>query len=268
MAGTPQGHPPVGQETEALPFVAPCRSLPAGAPLHWLRLGWEDLRGAPRLSLAYGAAVVALSYLISVLAFTFGGYILLLSLLSGFIFIGPVLAIGLYSVSRQAEQGRSPRLADCLREERRHLGNAMVFALILLVVFLLWVRAASMVHVFFPVEANPGWAGLAVFLGVGTVVGSVFAAVVFCASAFSLPMIMDRRVDVVTAVVTSTNAVLRNKTAMALWAGLIVVCVAVGFATAFLGLAIVLPLIGYASWHAYRDTVIADAWPRFEEGPS
>ena len=249
------------QSSAELPLAAPCRLLATDAPLRWLRLGWQDLRRAPRQSIAYGLVIVLLSYGVSALGYLLGDYILLLSLLSGFVFLGPVLAIGLYSISFQLEQGLKPKLGYCLRQERRHLGDALVFSVGLLIVFLVWARAASMVHVFFPMEAHPQWSDLITFLGIGTAVGSLFAAVIFSASAFSLPMIMDRKVDTVTAVVTSINAVLRNKGPMAVWGGLIVAAVAVGFATAFLGLAVLLPLIGHATWHGYRETIDPSAWP-------
>ena len=247
---------------DELPFVAPCRKLDSGAPLRWLKQGWQDLRRAPRQSLAYGVVLLLLSYAISLTAYHFGSIYLLIAMLSGFIFLGPVMAIGLYSISRQLQQGRNPELGYCLREERRHLGNELVFTVILLIVFLIWARSASMVHVFFPAEGGQEIADLALFLAVGTSVGTIFAAVIFCASAFSLPFIMDRKVDVVTAVISSVNAVLRNKMVMLIWSSLIVVLILVGFATAFLGLAVLLPLIGHATWHAYQDTIDASAWPK------
>ncbi len=141
----------------------------------------------------------------------------------------------------------------------------MVFALVLLVIFLVWARAASMVHVFFPVESNPEWQEIARFLVIGSAVGSIFAAITFAASAFSLPMIMDRQVDTVTAVVTSVNATLRNKVTMAVWIMLIVCCTALGFATAFIGMVVLFPLMGHATWHSYRETIDASAWPRHED---
>jgi uncharacterized membrane protein len=137
----------------------------------------------------------------------------------------------------------------------------MIFAVILLIIFLIWARAASMIHVFFPAEGSPSLADMAPFLAIGTVVGSFFAAFVFCISAFSLPMIVDRKTDMVTAVVTSFNAVLRNKAAMVVWVLLIVAAVAVGFVTAFIGFAVTLPLIGHATWHAYQETIDSSAWP-------
>lgn len=244
------------------PFVAPCRKLAAGAPLGWLKLGWQDFRRAPGQSLAYGLVIAALSWVVTAIGLKMGSYWAVLVLLSGFVFVAPVLALGLYSISRQLGAGMKPSLGRCFGEQRRGLGTAMVFALALLVVFLVWARAGSMLHVFFPVEAHPDWRQLAGFLAIGSAVGSVFALVTFAFSAFSLPMICDRDADAITAVVTSVNAVLRNKPAMLVWILLIVLLTAVGFATALLGLAITIPLLGYATWHGYRETIDASAWPR------
>jgi uncharacterized membrane protein len=181
--------------------------------------------------------------------------------LSGFVFVAPVLAIGLYSISRQLYLGEAPSLARCAAEVRRALGTAMVFALALLVLFLVWARAGSLVHVFFPVRSNPDWGQLAAFLVIGSAVGSIFALLTFVFSAFSLPMICDREVDAITAIVSSVNAVLRNKPAMAVWAMLIVGMTVFGFATALIGLGIAIPVLGYATWHGYREAIDAGAWP-------
>ncbi|MEJ2143323.1 MAG: DUF2189 domain-containing protein [Gammaproteobacteria bacterium] len=247
---------------ENLPFVAPCHVLDCHAPFRWLKLGWQDLKQAPRQSLAYGIFMVILSYLVSFMAYKLGSYVLLLSTLSGFVFIAPVLAIGLYSISCQIQRGEKPVLGRCLQDGIKHLSNEMIFAVIMLVIFLVWARAASMVHIFFPEKTNPEWSELITFFAVGSAVGSIFATVMFCSSAFSLPMIMERKVDVVTAVVTSINAVLRNKLVMLVWASLIVLLIALGFFTAMLGLVIILPLLGHATWHAYQETIDASAWPK------
>jgi uncharacterized membrane protein len=262
----------------ALPFVAPCRTLAPLAPLKWLRLGWRDMWSAPRQSLTYGLVVVVLSLALARIAIQFGGYWELLALVSGFILISPVLAVGTYVISIHLERGETPSLRRCLREEQRAFGNLMVFALMLMVVFLVWARAGSAVHVFFPMNEPPEWSDYLEFFGIGSAIGSIFASIVFSAAAFSLPMLVDRKADAVTAVVTSINAVLRNKPAMAVWAACIVLAVAPGFALLFMGhqrggglawimagLGITLPLIGHATWHAYRDTVDASAWPPNEE---
>ena len=250
------------KSAEDMPFVAPCRTLEITAPLRWLRLGWMDLIRAPEVSLIYGLALTLLSLLITVFTWRFGTMALYISLASGFIFIGPALAVGLYSISRQLEEGRKPVLGYCIREGHTHLRELLVLGVILLVVLLVWGRAVTIMSVFLPVQANPGWQQLLPFLGIGSMVGAVFAGVVFAASAFSLPMIMDRKADAITAVVTSINAVLRNKNPMLLWAVIIVLTVLLGFATALIGFLVLLPIIGHATWHAYKETIDASAWPK------
>ena len=170
-------------------------------------------------------------------------------------------------VNLQIERGETPTQLVSLREAGiRRLGAEMVFALFLLVVFLIWARAGSMVHVFFPMEANPELADLATYLAIGSAVGAIFAAITFAASAFSLPMLMHRDVDAVTAVVTSINAVLRNKPAMLVWVLCIVGLLVLGAVTAFIGFIVVIPLLGYATWHGYLETIDARAFPRHAEG--
>jgi uncharacterized membrane protein len=184
--------------------------------------------------------------------------------MSGFVFIAPVLAIGLYSISCQLQRGLRPKIGYCLREGRRHLGSEMVYSVILLIIFLLWARAGSMVHVFFPMESQPHLTDLAVFLTVGTLVGALFATLVFTASAFSLPMMLDRRVDTVTAVLTSVHAVMNNKLPLLLWALFIVLAMVICVMTALLGILVLIPVIGYATWHAYRATIDPSLWPEHQ----
>ena len=184
-----------------------------------------------------------------------------MSLLSGLVFIAPVLALGLYSVSCQISEGYKPRLTYCMREGRRHLGNELIFSLVLLVLFLLWVRAGSAIHIFFPLESDTELSDFIVFYSVGSLVGAVFAALVFCASAFSLPMMMDRDADAITAVLTSVNAVRKNKLPMVLWAVIIASSIALCFATAYLLMAVLIPMLGYATWHGYKQTIDASMWP-------
>ena len=248
-----------------LPFVAPCQKLTIDAPLRWLKLGWADIKHAPKQSLSYGGIIVLLSYIVSSMVLIYGGLGLLVSLLSGFLFLGPVLAIGLYSISCQIQAGMTPQLGYCLREGKRHLGNELIFAVILSVIFLVWARAASMTHILFPEVSNAVWTEFIPFLAVGTFEGAIFSAIIFCFSAFSLPMIMDRKTDVITAVITSINAVLRNKRVLFLWACLIVLIVTIGFATAFIGFIVLMPLIGHATWHAYQETIDSSAWPKHGE---
>ncbi len=256
-------------ETPAeMPFPAPCHTLAPSAPLRWLRLGWRDLTAVPRLSLTYGLVLTLISVLIASLTWRYGTLALYLGLATGFVFIGPVLAVGLYSISRQRELGLQPFMGYCIQQGVHHVRGLLVLGLVLLIVLLVWARAAAMVHVFVPVEAEAGWQGLIPFLAIGSAIGLVFASIVFSASAFSLPMIMDRKVDSITAVVSSIHAVLRNKGAMLVWGGLIGLVVLSGFATGFLSFIVLLPVIGHATWHAYRETIDASAWPKNMPGDS
>lgn len=249
-----------GKKVTEKAFIAPCRTLSTSAPMSWLKLGWADYVAVPGISWAYGLFVFVVSALMALLAWSVGGWVLLFAMLSGFVFIAPLLGFALYSVSRQLCQGRNPSLSKTLRASRRPFANAMVFGLVLLIIFLVWARAGAMVHIFFPVESEPSWTQIARFLGIGSAVGSIFAAFTFAASAFSLPMLANRDVDVVTAVVSSINAVLRNKGVMLLWAIIIVLLTIVGIATALLGLIVVIPWLGYASWHAYHEVLDVSEW--------
>jgi uncharacterized membrane protein len=249
---------------DEMPFVAPCKQLGVDAPMRWLKLGWRDMKQAPRLSLGYGLVTLLLGYLISGLAYRFGNLYTVLGLMSGFILIGPFVAIGLYSISCQLQEGRKPVLGYCLREGGKHVSNIILYGFILMVVFLIWARAASMLHVFYPVDIDASWNSFILYLGIGSLVGLLFATIIFCASAFSLPMIMDRKVDMITAVVTSINAVLRNKKVMFIWGLIIAISILLSFATAFLGFVILLPMIGHAAWHAYQETIDGQQWPRHD----
>ncbi len=254
-------------DRDELPFVAPCRILSPWAPFRWLRLGAADLVRAPRQSLAYGLAVALMIGVVCLLAWFRGSQWFMFAMVGGFVFLAPLTCIGLYAISAQLERGQDPLMARSVRAAfRRHFGNEMIFALALLVIFLLWARAAVMVSVFFPTEGEITIREWINYLGFGSMIGAVFAAVTFSASAFSLPMIMHRDVDSITAIVTSINAVLRNKFAMIVWLTLVVVLLVLGILTAFLGLVAIVPIIGYAAWHGYLETIDAEQFPRHSEG--
>lgn len=259
MATDPSQHP----DAEARPFAVPCATLDGGAPLRWLRAGWRDYRRAPGLSLLFGSVVLVVSLGVSALAWSLGRFALLAALVSGFVFIAPLLGVGLYCVSRELEAGRQPRLRDSFVLARRVVGQAGVFALAQGIVLMLWSRAGMMVNALVPIERDDLRTWLE-FLLIGSAAGSVFAVLTFAIAAFSLPMIADRDVDMVTAGVSSVNAVLRNKGVAAQWALWIVLLTALGLATAFVGLVLVMPWLAYATWHAYRETLDATAWPRLD----
>jgi uncharacterized membrane protein len=257
-----------GINRKDMPFVAPCRELSPWAPFRWIRLGVTDLVRAPQQSLVYGLTVAILIGIVSLLAWFRGSQWIMFAMIGGFVFIAPLACIGLYAISAQLERGQDPVLSRSFRAAfKRHIGNEAIFALVLLVIFLVWARAAVIVTaIMFPTDGEPTTSELLSFLAFGSGVGAVFAAVTFSASAFSLPMIMHRDVDSVTAIVTSVNAVLRNKGAMIVWLALIVLLLVLGVTTAFVGLIVIIPVIGYATWHGYEETIDASAFPRHSAG--
>ncbi len=258
---------PSKPDRDEMPFVAPCKKLSAWRPFAWVRAGIRDLMQAPQQSLIYGSVVAAMIAIVCLLAWLQGSQWFMFAMLGGFVFLAPLTCIGLYAISAQLERGQPPSMARSFRAAfRRYFGNEMIFALVLLVIFLVWARAAVMVTVFFPTDGAATTADLLWFLGFGSSIGAVFAAITFSASAFSLPMIMHRDVDSITAIVTSINAVLRNKRAMLVWLTIIVSSLLLGVATAFIGLIVIVPVIGYAAWHGYLETIDASDFPRHQVG--
>ncbi len=253
--------------SEPRPLVAPARELGLLAPFRWLRAGWEDFKRAPLQSLGYGIVLMLSAMFIAYMAWRVGSFTMVVVLMAGFIFLGPAIAMGLYSISRQLEHNGHVRMGACLRQGRKRIGNQMIYAAALLIVFLIWARASSMVHIFFPMSDAPEVGELLVFFGIGSGVGLAFALFIFCVSAFSLPMLLDRDVDAITAMLSSVNVVLRNTPVMLLWGALIAVLVLLGFGSGFFALAVILPVIGHATWHGYREAIDADAWEAVEPPP-
>jgi uncharacterized membrane protein len=247
-------------EPNELPFVADCRTLPYSAAFGWLRAGWKDLCKVPRITLIYGLVIFIVSWGVSLFAWWLGQFALLATLLSGFIYIAPMLAVGLHSVSKDMEDGRTASFRRSTRYMMKAIGDGGVYALMLLVILFIWSRSGMVLYAFFPVEEGDQQV-LLEFLAVGSLIGTFFAALVFASAAFSLPMIVDKQTDIVTACISSINAVLRNKPAMLVWALCIVVLTAIGFATAYLGFVLIMPWLAFSAWHAYRATIIGSAWP-------
>ena len=256
---------PVNQDN--MPFVAPCRHVPASAPWYWLCEGFADLRKARLQSLTYGLFMAVLIMFVTVMAWKYGRAWIMFPLLCGFVFIAPLTCIGIYAISAQLERNEPVSMRRSLRAAfRRYLGTEMVFALVLLVIFLVWARAVSVASIFLPDSANPGFGEMVTYIVVGSLVVALFLAFTFSASIFALPMIMHRNVDAITAILTSIKSVWCNKSAMLVWIGLIILGFAIGIATAGIGLIFFLPAVGHGVWHGYLDTIDAQQFPRHEVG--
>lgn len=257
-ASPPPYVPYVAQNTDPLIRL---NRLNAGAPLRWLRLGWQDFVNAPLIGLFYGACFAVMGIML-VLTFRHApAYVLALS--AGFVLVGPFLCLGMYDASRRLERGERPRLASSLVAWRSRTGAMAIFGTVLLVLEMLWARAAVVV---FALSFNgmPDFKGslLALFdpqnLGfiiTYLVVGGIFAGLIFAVSVVAMPMILDRETDAISAGLTSIRLCLAQPGLMLLWGALISTTVFVAMLPWFLGLLVAIPVLGHASWHAYRAAV-------------
>ncbi|UCC56467.1 MAG: DUF2189 domain-containing protein [Gammaproteobacteria bacterium] len=246
-----------GSGGNGVPLYAPCRKLSFNAPLRWLTKGWQDFQRAPLHSLVYGAIFVFIGWLLLYLAWTRDNDALIFSLLFGFLLVGPVLSFGLYDISHQLEQNREPSFRHERQKAFHEMGHELMLALMLGMMFVILATVVSMVMWTEPTPGQASTTSAVSFSSAASLlIAVIFAGVVFCGSAFALPMILHQDADATTALITSINAVLRNIPVMAFWALLIFVLTAAGFATALIGLAVIVPVLGYATWHAYRETII------------
>ena len=233
------------------------------APWHWLVLGWSDLRAHPAISLAYGLAFWAMALILGAVFRTKPEFTMTMA--SGCLLLGPFLALGLYEVSRRRMQGLIPSLAASATCWRGHLRSMGMLVGVLIVLELLWGRASLVVIAVFFNTGMPSSVGVmqAVFnpenldfVVAYAVVGGVFAALVFAIAVVSIPMILDSDTDAISAAITSVAVVLENTGVMLLWGGWIVMLTALSLLLPWaLGLLVVGPLLGHASWHAYRGSV-------------
>ena len=242
------------------------RQVPFDAPWRWLAAGWRDMWRVPGISLGYGAVFALAAFIIAAGLSRVGWASLMLALGGGFVLIGPLAAVGLYEASRRLEQGQPVTLRDVVSAGRRAPGQLAFFGVILAFAFFVWLELAFLSFMLFmgtrglppPSEFvptllfTPHGLGLLIF---GTLVGGILATIVFAISAISVPLMTTQRVDAVTAMAASVDAVIKNPKPMALWAVLIAAAMTLGLATLSLGLIVAFPLIGHATWHAYRSLV-------------
>jgi len=235
--------------------VIPCNELDYSDPIKWLALGFNDMKRAPLISLFYGIIFtlipVAITYLVSLT----GNHLVIAPALVCFMLVGPFLAAGLYEVSWEFKKGHSPSIWQSIKAMHRNSVHEWAFAILLLVIMIFWLRVASIIHALYPPYVSQDMSELIPFLIVGSVIGGIFSVLVFTISAFTQPMLVERKIDLMTAVLSSINAVWSNKGVMLLWAAIIFVTVVIGFFTQFLAFLGLMPLLGFATWHAYIDTI-------------
>lgn len=239
----------------------PLRPLRGDDPLRWLVRGWRDFRRAPGIGLFYGVCFALMGW---VLLWTYRhapAWVLALS--AGFLLAGPFLCLGLYDVSRKLEHGEPPDLGASLTAWDTRTGTMAIFGGVLLILEMLWGRASLIVFAV-SFDGMPDFRGSLTalldpenlaFIVAYLAVGAVFAGLIFAISVVSIPMILDRSVDAVSAGLTSLRLCLTQPWVMLIWGALITLLVVLAMLPGFLGLLVVGPVLGHASWHAYRSAV-------------
>ncbi len=243
----------------APPLLLP---LPLGQPFSWLARGARDVVSAPGVSLFYGLCFWAMALLLGWVFRARPEYTM--SLASGCLLVGPFLAMGLYETSRRREAGLPPSLGESLTCWDRHVSSMAMLVLALIVLELLWGRASLVVFAVFFNTGMPSTTGVVQavfnpqnwqFVLAYAAVGGLFAALVFCFTVVAIPMILDRDTDAFTAALTSMRVVLDNPATMLLWGLLITLLVGLSLLAWGAGLLLVGPLLGHATWHAYRSAL-------------
>lgn len=239
------------------------RGLPLMEGLRWLSAGWRDVWTRPASSLAYGLGVFLLSVAFIWTLVGFGRDYILFPALGGFMIVAPLLAVGLYEKSRAIGEGREISVGSMLLVRPRAGAQVFFTGLLLCLIMLLWTRAAVLLWaLFFGMTPFPGLDGVTeVLIGtaygwtmlvLGTAIGGVFAAFAFAISVFAVPMLLDRRVDALTAMGTSMKLVWNNLPPMVAWGAMVLLLFAACVATGLIGMIVIFPLLGHATWHAYR----------------
>lgn len=236
------------------------------APWNWLAAGWRDLWTLPNVSLAYGGCFAVGAVAMAFGLMEFGAQSLILALGGGFLLLGPLVAVGLYEMSRRLETNKTITLGEAANAAFTAKGQIAFMGIVLLLIFLVWIQLAFLLFMLFtgasvlppPSEFVPMLlftnAGLGLLI-LGTAVGGLLAAVVFAVSAVSVPLLMVKEIDAVSAISASLKAVESNPKPMALWAVLIAGFMTLGLLTLGLGLVIAFPLVGHATWHAFRELI-------------
>ena len=248
----------------ALDTLPAPRRVSFDAPWRWLAAGWSDIRTAPHVSLSYGCLFALAALVLALLLSGAGAHALFLPLAGGALLIGPLLAVGLYDASRRLQHDEPVELAEVAMAPLGARGQLGFFSALLLFACLAWMQLAFLLLMLFLGSAAPPPAsafiktllftphGLGLLI-VGTLAGALFAALVFAISVVGVPILLVSQTDAVSAARASIAAVRQNPKPMALWAGLIVLIMALGLATLLIGLVVAFPLIGHATWHAYAD---------------
>ena len=254
----PQVVPPLPRERRL------ARDLPWRSAQTWLKAGWRDLWTNPLPSLLYGSAVFLLSALVVWWLFRLEFDYALFPALAGFMVVGPLIANGLYEKSRRLETGDRTTFAQMVFVHPRSGRAGLMMGVLMLGLFLLWMRAAVLLYaLFFGMVPFPGTGEIVPMLLltptgwglllVGCVVGALFAAFAFAISVFAFPMLLAEKTDAMSALGISMAMVWHNRRVMIGWGAIVTALFVLSILTLGLGLIVIFPLLGHATWHCYRE---------------
>ena len=238
------------------------RKVSAGAPFTWLKQGAKDFAAAPVSSIAYGLIFALIGLGISYASMSQPQ--LTLTFWTGFLLVGPFLAVGLYKIAQLKEQGEEVSVGKVFSALAENKTQIAIFTAMMMLIMLAWIRFSTLMVALFFGQLSPGFEAFAnalnsadgwTFLGVLFASGGVFAFIVYAASALTMPIIVDKKAEMIPALITSFKAVFEQPGVMLLWAALIAGLTFLGMATMFIGLVFIFPLLGYATWHSYRDLI-------------
>ncbi|TKA95698.1 DUF2189 domain-containing protein [Cereibacter changlensis] len=256
---------------EGLPEVVPplpvpnlrARNLPWSTAIGWLVAGWSDFCTNPLPSVIYGTLVFAVSIAFITSLFSVGMDYYLFPAMAGFLVLGPLVAGGLYEKSRRISEGATTGLSSMLLVRPLSGHQAIFMGTLLLLLFLLWMRAAVIIYaIFFGIRpflgadqflptlflTPTGWS----MLMVGSAVGALFAAFAFAASVFSIPMLIQEDTDALTAMGVSIALAWNNLKVMLCWGAIVVGFFLISAFTGFVSLIVIFPVLGHGTWHSYR----------------
>jgi len=246
---------------DCLPNV---RTVVVSRPLAWLAAGWRDLCANPIASLAYGLLFAIAGDLITIFAWRKGHLFIVAT--SGFFLIAPLLAGGLYEISRRRERGLSSTFFSSLAGGRRNACELIKLGLLLGCIGIAWERASTLLFLFLAPDITPDLVALLAEIHLSTdhrdllliwiLSGGILALLVFAITVVSVPLLLDHPLGCRAALLTSLRAVDANLWLMVCWGSIVVLLTALGFVTLFFGLIVLMPIVGHASWHAYRDLVV------------
>ncbi|MDB5616438.1 DUF2189 domain-containing protein [Tardiphaga sp.] len=267
MATTYPAAASFARSTEGAVTQPTIRAITSADLFDALRLGWEDFKAVPSHAVMLCVIYPLVGLVAARMVLGYSVLPLLFPLAAGFALVGPFAALGFYELSRRREAGEEAsawQAFDVLRSPS--FGAMLGLGAMLLVLFVTWVATAQAIYVavfgYEPAAEIPdfvsrvlttpqGWQLIAV--GCGT--GLLFALVSMCVSVVSFPLMLDRHAGIADAMITSLRAVMRNPVTMATWGLIVAALLVVGSLPMFLGLAVVVPVLGHSTWHLYRKVV-------------